>query len=296
MRLVSSSFFTPRTVRGIILRAAILIVANGSWAQTFTPIDFPGATLTIAYGINKSGQIVGTYTDTSGTTHGFLLSDNSFQTIDYPGGTLSVASGINDSGIIVGQFNDTTGRGHGFAYFNNQYKRLPDFGNVFDTAPVSVSDNQVGVGFTNDQAGLHWNGFEFVQRKYLTLDYPGANFTVATGISSNGAHIVGTYNLSYPTGMSLGFMDNGGNFTNLEFPGSTGTQAFGVNDASHVVGNYFLSGSQHSHGFIESSGKFTNIDFPGATQTTPYNLDDLDNVVGAYVDSTGITHGYRMTP
>jgi len=35
-------------------------------------IDFPGAASTIAYGINNAGIVVGTYTDTSGGTHGFM--------------------------------------------------------------------------------------------------------------------------------------------------------------------------------------------------------------------------------
>jgi hypothetical protein len=39
---------------------------------TFTTIDFPGANLTIASGINPRGDIVGHYIST-GVTHGFLL-------------------------------------------------------------------------------------------------------------------------------------------------------------------------------------------------------------------------------
>ena len=38
---------------------------------TFTPIDVPGAISTEASGINPSGQIVGTYNDSTGE-HGFL--------------------------------------------------------------------------------------------------------------------------------------------------------------------------------------------------------------------------------
>ena len=38
---------------------------------TFTPIDVPGASSTRAQGITPSGQIVGSYTDSTGR-HGFL--------------------------------------------------------------------------------------------------------------------------------------------------------------------------------------------------------------------------------
>jgi probable HAF family extracellular repeat protein len=49
----------------------------------FTTIDVPGATTTNARGINDSGQVVGTYVDSTGT-HGFLYTDGSFTTIDVP--------------------------------------------------------------------------------------------------------------------------------------------------------------------------------------------------------------------
>lgn len=273
----------------------IITMLGASSAQTFSSIDFPGATLTIAYGINKASDIVGTYNDASGVTHGFLLSAGTFTTIDYPGATLSVAAGINDAGLIVGQINDTAGHGHGFTWLNGKVTRLPDFGKVFDTAPVSVSNKGQIVGFTNDSRGLQWNGFEFTQQKYTTLDFPGAKFSVVLGISSRGANIVGTYDLNYPTGTFLGFLDVSGTFTTIHVPGSTSTQAFGVNDAGYVVGDYFVSGSSDSHGFLRGSGGFVTIDFPGATQTYPSNLNNFGEVVGWYIDSGNVTHGYLMT-
>ena len=41
---------------------------------SFTTIDVPGTNVTIALGINPSGQIVGTFADSSGVVHGFLAS------------------------------------------------------------------------------------------------------------------------------------------------------------------------------------------------------------------------------
>jgi uncharacterized membrane protein len=39
---------------------------------TFTPFDAPGARLTRAFGVNRSGQVVGTFQDGSVVTHGFV--------------------------------------------------------------------------------------------------------------------------------------------------------------------------------------------------------------------------------
>jgi probable HAF family extracellular repeat protein len=55
-----------------------------SQSYTFLAIDLPGSTSTVPRGINDTGQIVGTYTDDSGS-HGFLYAGNTFSTIDVPG-------------------------------------------------------------------------------------------------------------------------------------------------------------------------------------------------------------------
>ena len=66
----------------------------------FTTIDVPGANDSRAYGINASGQIVGTYYVSY--AHGFLRDlDGSYTTINGTGiGT--IVNGINDGGQIVG--------------------------------------------------------------------------------------------------------------------------------------------------------------------------------------------------
>ena len=43
---------------------------------TFSPIDFPGAIHTVAYGINATGDIVGYYIDAASIPHGFLATDS----------------------------------------------------------------------------------------------------------------------------------------------------------------------------------------------------------------------------
>jgi probable HAF family extracellular repeat protein len=40
----------------------------------FESIDFPGAATTNAFGINRRGDVVGSYVDSAGKTHAFLFS------------------------------------------------------------------------------------------------------------------------------------------------------------------------------------------------------------------------------
>ena len=64
------------------------------------------AAQTSARGINPSGDIVGSYTDSAGKQHGFLLQGGVYITIDVPlaGVRATVANGINPQGEIVGQY------------------------------------------------------------------------------------------------------------------------------------------------------------------------------------------------
>src|SRR5438093_6236497 len=82
----------------------------------YTNIDFPGALITFAFGINDQGtQIVGNYFDSNFDRHGFLLSDGTFSTVDVPGGTLdNSVNHINNRGQIVGQYADSGGVYHGY--------------------------------------------------------------------------------------------------------------------------------------------------------------------------------------
>jgi probable HAF family extracellular repeat protein len=85
---------------------------------SFTQIDVPGAiglpiTIgTVASGINDAGQIVGSFSDSTGD-HGFLDVGGSFTQIDVPGATSTDVFGINDAGQIVGRFFLNFGS-HGF--------------------------------------------------------------------------------------------------------------------------------------------------------------------------------------
>ena len=79
------------------------------------PIDPPGSTATVLFGLNDRNWVVGRYADASGVTHGlFFVPPNKFFTFDYPGSTLTSLNGINDQGFICGRYVDASGIAHGF--------------------------------------------------------------------------------------------------------------------------------------------------------------------------------------
>ena len=63
-----------------------------------------------------------------------------------------------------------------------------------------------------------------------------------------------------------------------------------------VVGEYF-DASEVVHGFTELRGVFTPVEDPaGAEGTDLTGISNLGVVVGFYIDSSGNTHGFELTP
>jgi hypothetical protein len=87
---------------------------------TFTEFSYPAATDTKFLGVTVFDQIVGSYVDSGGSTHGFLLTEPlkpsiGWQQIDEPNAVgTTVVSGINQSDDIVGYYLDSAGNTNGF--------------------------------------------------------------------------------------------------------------------------------------------------------------------------------------
>jgi len=62
----------------------------------YTTIDVPGATTTLAVGVNDLGVVSGFYADGNGNDHGFLDRDGTFTTINVPGAAGTVLTVVND--------------------------------------------------------------------------------------------------------------------------------------------------------------------------------------------------------
>ena len=127
----------------------------------YTTIDDPlGAGGTQALGINNAGQIVGTYSDSSGKSHGFLYNPNAntYSTLDDPlGAQGTLAFDINNAGQIVGFYTDSSSKRHGFLYNLNggTFITLDDPLATGGTDPSGINDAGQVVGFYVDNTGRH---------------------------------------------------------------------------------------------------------------------------------------------
>ena len=129
--------------------------------------------------------------------------------------------------------------------------------------------------------------FTLVGGVYALFTVPGSTGTALTGINTGGEK-VGYY--SDIGGVSHGFLDKGGVFSNIDEAGGD-TIPFDINDAGKIVG------SHGSHGFHTTNGgsSFTDFDVPSATSTIAAGVNASGVIVGQYTDSTGHDHGFLLS-
>jgi hypothetical protein len=83
----------------------------------FITLAFPHATMTQAFGVNDSDEVVGSYTTGSGNsavTHGFIWRNGNFASVGIAGVSSTTINGVNDEGDLVGFYTDAKGNTDGF--------------------------------------------------------------------------------------------------------------------------------------------------------------------------------------
>ena len=130
--------------RSMNLAALLMCVflAGIAFAQTFTTIDFPGATDTQPTAITPSGIIVGRYTSADGNLHGFVLTAGRFVSIDVPNGSQTEVNWMNASGDMVGDYTGADGRIHGYLLSGGKFT-------TFDY-PGAANTNAFGISASGD--------------------------------------------------------------------------------------------------------------------------------------------------
>jgi len=276
----------------------------------FSSYNYPGAIATFARGINdiwgngiingpnEVGQIVGSYSDSSGVGHGFLFEALAqFSTIDYPGQLGGGASGINNSGQIVGTWIDSNHCSHGYLYTGGSYISYDN--------PNAICA-QGGTGFTgiNDAgqiSGIYytntgWQSFLYYKGKYYLVNYPGATYTNAGGINGDG--------------MITGTASPGGGFVESPIPPSwtgafssffdaAGVQTFGqgINNNGDVAGYYEVQYLDDFGLLYTNNVQLASFQYPTNYDTYAYGVNDFGQIIG-YSNQPGVTPytGFSAVP
>lgn len=119
------------------------------------------------------------------------------------------------------------------------------------------------------------------------------------GINASGAiaGISGYIGIGIPS-TATGFVINNLGVIPISVPGSTDTEAVGINSSGQVVGVYNLAFSSPTsppisgNGFLYNNGTYTTINVPGSTFTEVTGINDAGQMVGTYTDSANVAHGF----
>ena len=251
-----------RMLISIFLCGAAAAIAVTVPHYVFSPAgNYPGAVETDPNGASLS-QIAGFYLLAGGATYAYIQTGKTFITAQPAGSFSSYLFSINSAGLAVGGFCQQPVCGAPFA--------------------------------------SHGYSYDFASRAITTIDYPGAATTAAYGINDAGV-IVGGFCDQGTNGCPLnlfniashGFIDDNGTFTQLDFPGSNGTTAFGVNKSGTVVGVYEIDGTATTiHAFVYENGQYTDINFPGGNWSEATGVNDLGVVVGHFQDASFNVNGF----
>ena len=293
----------PRVFQRLIVTVSVLamvaiwtVSANADGPGRFTTIDYPGAVLTQALGINPRGDIVGSYVDSGNVEHGFLLRNGAFTSFDYPTAVWTEGWGISPSGDIVGQYGLPDKTTHGFRLRKGTFTAI-DVPNQPNTMPAKINADGTIVGcyhVNNSNGGTNVNtmyGFAMAPGGVIT-SHPMVR-TMNNGVNPQG-DIVGFYN-DPATGRALwSYLIHDGIISWFQFSATDlVTQAWDISPSGDIVG-FRRDAAGLFHALLMVRGAMTSFDVEGATQTRAFGINASGDIVGYYVKA-GVTHGFLLS-
>lgn len=312
-----------RTIYVLLLLGGIAAAFPAQAAYQYTTIDYPGALCTSVWGINNSGDVLGTAAfsvDCSGTAFAFVYqSKKGTITVlpTVPGAVATGAIGINQAGLIVGSAGDGTSTNDvGFILDKGAFTFFAHPGSLL-TQGRAIGNSGVVTGYSIDSAGINVPFiYDPKHNTYIDFTVSGATpgfFNVAQGINGKG-DVVGSFRLDpdavFPGSLfgPYGFLrDKRGVITLFRVNGYR-TRARGITESGRIAG--FLTDDalgEKARGFVvtlTSRGGFQSLtvsdadllDVPGSVLTIVEGINDVGLVSGGWIDANGVSHGFLATP
>jgi len=276
------------------LSIAVLTFAVAAVAADAPPLKFkfakaevPGSQLTEPGGINNAGVSVGLYIDSAGVQHGYILNGKKVTNLDDPKATAGTTGGSNlnpDGAIsVVGSYtSSSTGNSVGFLYKGGKYTDIPGPKGAVQTFGSAINDSGAIVGYYADSAGVI-HGYVLKNKKYKTLDVPGASGSYGTGINKSGQITLfwidsaGAYESS---------LYNGKTYKTINVPGAPNSLSLDLNAAGDVCYQW-IDASGVNHGALLHAGKYYKFDYPKSTGTYGGGINDKSTIIGGYQTTQG---------
>ena len=287
----------PRLIH-VTVFCLFLPAAAAAGNYQYTKIDFPNATKTVVSGVNARGDLVGSYVDSKGATHGFFWRKGKFTSIDVPEASLTEARGINARGDITGRILDSAGHEHGFLLKEGEFTQI-DY-------PKAATTEALGVNNAADVTGRYFNpagaesGFLFREGTFYRVRIIDSCGTEVWMTQDDGKASVGQF--CGPTDRKIhGYLrPTPDHFVNIDFTEAACTSAHWISQKDVIAGSYGLTAddcaASHFHGFVLQQGQFASVDFPTSNFTDVQSVNDYGVVAGSFMGNDGVVHGFEATP
>lgn len=156
------------------------------------------------------------------------------------------------------------------------------------------------MGNYQDSRGIS-HGFLLRDKKYTTLDVPGAAATYALGINNQGDITLYSLNSNFDSKGAL-TKDFGKTYETINVPGAgqLGSEAAFINNEGDITLWWFDS-SRAVHGALcterasKKLRKYYKFDYPKALGTYPNGINDQNAFVGWYQNEDGSYSGFKAT-
>ena len=142
------------------------------------------------------------------------------------------------------------GEEHGFFLSGGTFTKY-DVPDALATLVSGINDAGDFAGEFTDATGLT-QGFVSLGGTITPFSVPGATLTIANQLNASNRYVGEFFDRAFiPHGF---YGDNNGVLRGpVDFPGSTGTVLFGINDRGWVVGRYMRPRASDSRSFVQTS-------------------------------------------
>ena len=278
---------------------AMLLVPAGGFAQgalyTLTDLGTLGGNRSVALGINRAGDVVGSAETADGRIHAFVYTASALIDLGTFGGDESHAYRISDAGLIVGRASTTDGD---FRAFITSASGAPFDLSQLDARLKGIFSTAVGINRTGYLVGYRQTPGDhmaarrraFVYRDFQIVDFGafGGEDGIVAAINEAG-QMAGYFGTEPHADYAdhHGFLLDETGLTDLGTLGGKMTTPTDLNDSKQVVG-YAQASSGENHAFLYQAGRLTDLGtLPGGTQSYAYAINSLGQAVGASDSSAG---------
>jgi probable HAF family extracellular repeat protein len=283
-------------VSGLLFTGSVAAETPDRDAAALRGISFPtDPRFTQLLGINDHGVIAGYHGDENTEmtpNQGFTLqivdNQNQFTNENFPNSVQTQVIGIDNAGDTVGFYIDTAGATHGFFKAKDKDAVTVDLPGTTFNQLLGINNKGQDAGYFQDAAGLQHAYVRQKDGSFLVLSLPQPS-SQATGVNDKGT-VVGFMQTSPQDTKSTGYILKNGKLTELQAPGSTFTQALGVNNSDDVVG-FYNDANGVTHGFVYDNGNWETVNGPNAVSTVINGINNHDALVGFYMDQNNNTIG-----